>query len=95
MQAHNQLEAPEKMSLYKKVRPFIYLAVLIGLAIFFKEYILQLLLMIFAIAGIGFILFKAAKYLFKFTSFILRLGISVIAFTVTVASIGWIMMIFV
>ncbi len=94
MQAEKQLEAPVNMVFYKKVRPFIYLTVVIGTIIAFKEFILQLLLIIFLIGCIGFVMYKGVTYLFKFGYLLFRVVLSIMAFFVALGGFLWVMNLF-
>lgn len=91
MQMEKQLQAPNDMSTYKKVRPFIYLAVLIGALIVFKDVILQTLLLIFVVGCIGFVLYKSVVYLFKFSYLVFRGVLSIFAFVFALGGLMWIL----
>ncbi|MFB7304573.1 hypothetical protein [Heyndrickxia sporothermodurans] len=75
----------------KKYRPIIYLLVLTCALVIFRHVLLQFLLTIFLIGCIGFILFKAIKYIFKFGFFVLNLSLSIIALVLAAGGILWLL----
>lgn len=76
---------------YKKYGSIIFVLGLLGIIIAFAKVMLQMLLVMFLIMCIGFILFKAITYIFKFGYILFRGILCIFAFILALGGFLWIL----